>query len=66
VDASPESERGVRPVSDAKVGDRSEQMQGHGRHLARVTVAVTYRQAADYHVRIANRLYFVDVVAFDY
>jgi len=60
-----EPERGVWSVSDAEVGDGAQQMQRHRRHLAGVPVAVTYRQPAHDHVRVANRLNFIDVVAFD-
>jgi len=66
VDADPEPERGVGPVSDAEVGDLPEQVERHGCHHSGVAVAVADRQSADDHVSVADRLDFVDVVAFDH
>ena len=54
-----------RVVTDSKVLDALKEVERHGRDLAGVCVVVAYRQSADDHIGVSDRLDLVDVVAFD-
>jgi len=65
MDADPQFECVVGPVSDLEPFDGAEEVQGHGGDLARVFDAVFLGQAADHHVRVAYRLHLVHVIVTD-
>lgn len=65
MDADAELEGGVRPMADAEGLDLRQQRHGHGGDLAGVKITVSYGQAGDHHVCIADCLHFVNVVVFD-
>lgn len=52
-------------VGNLEAFDFGEQMERHGGDFARVFFVVADRQAADHHVRVADRLHLVDVVVRD-
>jgi len=65
VQSDAQSQRLAGSMMDAEVADVAQQMQRQRRDLAGVQVTVAQRQPADDHVRVADRLHLVDVVALD-
>lgn len=50
-------------MSDTEVFDGTKKVKRHGGNLAGVVVTAAYWQPANYHVRIADSLHFVHVIA---